>query len=105
MRSTVRKALLRRVVLVGASAIAAVSVSDLGCSSPRDGGGGGSVSAPPPGSSGNVGTVGIALTLLGGEVLNTVSWTLTGPNGAATVVQSGSVNVQNSSSISFLVSS
>jgi hypothetical protein len=37
-------------------------------------------------------------------MINSISWTITGPNGASTVVQTGTVNVQNSVSISFLTS-
>jgi acid phosphatase len=49
------------------------------------------------------GKVGMTLTLPGGEQINTVNWTITGPNGATTVVQTGSVDVANSTTISFLV--
>jgi hypothetical protein len=47
--------------------------------------------------------VGARLTLPGGEVINTLTWTITGPNGASTVVQSGTVSVANSLTVSFLV--
>jgi hypothetical protein len=43
------------------------------------------------------------LTLPGGESLASVSWTITGPNGASTVVQKGTANVQNSQTIAFTV--
>jgi phospholipase C len=49
------------------------------------------------------GSVGMTLTLPGGEQLSSVTWTVTGPNGASTVVQTGTVNVGNSNTISFLV--
>jgi hypothetical protein len=47
--------------------------------------------------------VGAQLTLPGGAVINALTWTITGPNGASTVVQSGTVNVANSMTVSFLV--
>jgi acid phosphatase len=43
------------------------------------------------------------LTLPNGSQLSTISWTITGPNGASTVVQSGSVNVTNSQTINFTI--
>ena len=106
MRLLVRRSLVLSTLLVGAAATA-VSVSEFGCSSSGDGSGTAPGSeAPVEGAStptGSLGKVGVDLTLPGGEQLNTVSWTLTGPNGASTVVQSGSVNVQNSLTISFVV--
>jgi hypothetical protein len=61
-----------------------------------------------PGGSGtaqgeNVGTVGMRLTLPGGEQIQSIGWTITGPNGASTVIQTGTANVQSSDAISFLV--
>jgi acid phosphatase len=43
------------------------------------------------------------ITLPGGSQVNSVNWTITGPNGASTVLQSGMVNVANSNTVSFLV--
>jgi hypothetical protein len=45
------------------------------------------------------------LTLPGGETVNSVNWTVTIPSGdgGTTVVQTGMVNVQNSTTVSFLV--
>jgi phospholipase C len=108
MRAIVRKSVLRSVLLVGAAAAAAIPLSGFGCSSPD--GGSSDTSSPGAASPGetsqplqNVGSIGMDLSLPGGEQLTTVTWSLTGPNGAATVVQSGSVNVQNSQSLSFVV--
>ncbi|HXX66506.1 MAG TPA: alkaline phosphatase family protein [Polyangiaceae bacterium] len=108
MRSIVRKALFPSALLVGCTTVTAVSMTEVGCSS--------SSGTPEPTSSGvgttgsgtgtpegNVGSVGFQLTLPGGEQLNTVTWTITGPNGASTVVQTGTVNVANSLSVSFVV--
>ncbi|MGO9832786.1 MAG: alkaline phosphatase family protein [Polyangiaceae bacterium] len=105
-----RKSLVHSALLVGAATATAVSVSEVGCSSTGgalDTASPGSTSPSegdlPPSNSGATGTVGMQLTLPGGEQVNTVTWTITGPNGASTVVQSGSVNLQNSQSISFEV--
>lgn len=46
----------------------------------------------------------MALSLPGGEILSTANWVITGPNGASTLVQQGSVNLQNSQKLSFTVS-
>jgi hypothetical protein len=43
------------------------------------------------------------LTLAGGQNVSSVSWVVTGPNGASTVVQQGTVPVPNSRTISFQV--
>ncbi len=101
MRSIVRKTVLRSAMLLGAVGAAGTAGGQVGCSS----------SGVSPESVGNPGTapdqgtgsIGMQLTLPGGEQLNTVSWTLKGPNGASTVVQSGSVNLTSSASINFLV--
>ncbi|HEY4016199.1 MAG TPA: alkaline phosphatase family protein [Polyangiaceae bacterium] len=100
MRSIVRKSLVRHALLIGVAGVAATAVAQVGCSSTN-------TSSPPGGANGgsqdNVGTVGMQLTLPGGETLAVVNWTVTGPGGASTIVQSGSVNVAGSQSISFLV--
>ncbi len=62
-----------------------------GCGSESSGGPSGSVADE------NVGSVGLALTLPGGAVLNTVAYTVTGPGGYAST---GNVNVSNSATIS-----
>jgi hypothetical protein len=55
----------------------------------------------PVASTGDSGSLGMKLTLPGGENLATVSWIVSAPGGA--VVQSGSVPVQNSLAIAFTV--
>ncbi len=95
-RSSVRYVLL----VAGVGLVAGVSAQQIGCSSDSLGGKATSASESDP--QGSVGTVGLKLTLPGGEQLNSVSWTITGPNGASTPVESGSVNVTNSTSISFV---
>jgi phospholipase C len=104
MRTSVRTSLISGAVLFGALGAAVIVVPQVGCSSSAGG------SPEPSGtvsqggdSKAGTGSVGVRLTLPGGQVLNTISWTITGPNGASTVVQTGSVNVQNSLTISFQV--
>jgi hypothetical protein len=53
---------------------------------------------------GPTGSVGLLLTLPDGSQVAVVSWAITGPNNAATIVQSGSINVQKSGGAMFLVS-
>jgi hypothetical protein len=57
--------------------------------------------APSQNPSEETGTVGVQLTLPGGEVLDTLSWQVLS---GTTVVQSGQVNVADSQTLSFLVS-
>jgi hypothetical protein len=45
------------------------------------------------GNAGDTGSVGMFLTLPGGAQVSTLAWTITGPNGAATVVKSSTVVV------------
>src|SRR5580692_11188987 len=96
MRVTMRKTLVRSAMLLCAIGATAAAVGQMGCSSAGTGG------ASTPGDDA-VGSVGMQLTLAGGEQLNAVAWILTGPGGASTVVQSGSVAVGNSQSVSFLI--
>jgi phospholipase C len=104
MRSTLRKKLLRNTLVIGAIGTAAVVTAQIGCSqAPGAPGGGSSIPEPGPAAGDRSGSVGLKLTLPGGAQINTISWTITGPNGVSTVVQSGTVNVQNSQAISFLV--
>ncbi len=109
MRSIGRKSIVRSVILLGAVGAATVGGVQVGCSSPGasepDAGSTPNLSGiePSSASNGGTGTVGLRLTLPGGEQVNSVNWTITGPNGAATVVQTGTVNLQNSQTISFLV--
>jgi hypothetical protein len=108
MRFTSKVSVLRAATLI-ASAGAAIVAGVQGCSAPSGGSGPsptataplGGVTSTGPAVGATTGTVGMMLTLPGGETLNTVSWTVTGPNGASTVVQTGSVNVQSSLSVSF----
>jgi hypothetical protein len=80
-----------------------------GCSSDaldnagRAGGAGGSGTSDAPGNTGEMGSVGMQLTLPGGAQVSTVAWAIEGPNGAATVVKNGTVNVQETGGVSFLV--
>jgi hypothetical protein len=59
----------------------------------------GAQSVPP----GDMGSVGMTLTLPGGASIAVVDWAIAGPNGAATVVQSGMVDVHESGGASFQV--
>jgi len=110
MRAMFRKSLVHRTLLL--AAVGGVSVAGaqvVGCSSPGTSPVGGSTPAqasggdPGAASGENAGSVGMALTLPGGAVINSVNWTVTGPNGGATVVQTGTVNVGNSQTITFVV--
>ena len=103
MRSIVRGSLLNA-LLLGAAGTAAAGAVQVGCSSNPSSptAGGGSTPATTPSPDG-VGTVGAKLTLPGGVQVNSVSWTLTGPNGASTVVQTGTVDVSKSLSASFQI--
>jgi phospholipase C len=87
---------------VGALGGIAVVAQEVGCSSAGSSSREPSVGSPIPPAEGT-GTVGMKLTLPGGEVLSTVSWSITGPGGATTVVKSGSFSVQNAASLSFVV--
>jgi uncharacterized protein YjiK len=97
MRRALRQSLVRNALVLSAAAAA------VGCSS----GGTSDSQGPSPIGAANdrddLGSVGMQLTLPGGQQVNTVSWTITGPNGASTVAQSGLINVQNSLTVSFTV--
>lgn len=110
MRSIARKYLVSGKCLIGgalvlgaAGAATAVGCSSSGTPSPvvvtpaSTAAARGAPEADPTGS------VGMQLTLPGGEQVNSVNWVITGPNGASTVVQTGTVNLQNSMTIGFLV--
>ena len=80
----------------------------IGCSAEGTGAAGGEPAGPlstsePAGDPADMGSVGMQLTLPGGAQVSSVSWVIAGPNDAATVVRSGSVNVQKSGGVSFLV--
>ena len=104
IRSKARKSLVRNALFVGAAGAATIAGVQIGCSSPGADTGGDPVAAEPNGDpSDGLGQIGTELTLPGGEQINSVTWTVTGPNGASTVVQSGTVNVANSTTIQFLI--
>jgi hypothetical protein len=86
-------------IATGIGLLVVAAGQTIGCASGPD------VPGSPSASTGSdaTGSVGMKLSLPGGESLNAVSWTITGPNGAATVVQSGSVNLQHSQTIAFTV--
>ena len=91
-----RSSTLRSASLIGgACLLVAIAGQDTGCSAPPE-------ASPGSSTTDGTGTVGLTLTLPGGENVDTVTWTITGPNGASTVVQQGTVNLQNSETISFL---
>jgi hypothetical protein len=95
-----RKSVVRSVLLLSAVGAASLAAVEVGCSSTN---GSGSSRPSEPVATENTGTLGMQLTLPGGQQVNSVAWRITGPNGASTVVQSGTVNLQNSQGISFLV--
>src|SRR5580704_18488191 len=74
----------------------------LGCSSGEPTG---SAAGDVPGqASGDLrGSVGMHLTLPAGVQIGSLSWRITGPNGAPALVKSGTVNLQGSLAIDFLV--
>jgi phospholipase C len=98
------RSLIRNALLLGATGAVVMAGAQVGCSSPGASGvegSGGIDNGQSP--SGELGSVGMQLTLPGGEQVNSVNWTVTGPNGASTVVQSGMVNVGSSTTVSFLI--
>jgi hypothetical protein len=102
MRSQISNSIVRHAVLVLSAGVATVlAAQGVGCSSHDSG-------AAPGGSADNgtsedVGSAGLAVTLSGSESVSTVAWTITGPNGASTVVKQGTVDVSNSTTIRFVV--
>jgi hypothetical protein len=92
------------------SSVVGLSIALLACGNVNVGDApGGASSGPGTGStsgggapaSGDSGSVGGNITLSTGQVVEVVLWAVTGPSGSATVVQSGSVDVQNSAVASF----
>ncbi len=85
-------------------ALLAFVASTAACSAGSDGAASASagVASTDTPSSAVTGSVGMDLTLSGGEQVDSIRWTITGPNGGTTVVQSASVEVQ-ALSIRFLV--
>jgi hypothetical protein len=96
-KSFVRKASF----VAAAGAVAVFAVQQFGCSS---GSHTTAVNGGPPSGADPTGAVGMTLTIPGGEMVSSIGWVITGPTGASTVVQQGTVNVQSSASINFLVS-
>jgi hypothetical protein len=79
-----------------------------GCSAEGAGAAGGEPAGPSPtsesvGDPADMGSVGMQLTLPGGAQVSSVNWVISGPNDAATVVKSGSVDVHASGGVSVLV--
>jgi phospholipase C len=99
MRSIVRNNVVRTTFVLCALGAATLAAAQAGCSG--EGAVPGGPSSDP--SSQPAGTVGMQLTLPGGEQLTSVSWTITGPNGSPTVVTSGTTPVGNSQTISFQI--
>jgi hypothetical protein len=96
MRASSKSALSYASIVLGVGLTAIVSSPQIACS-----GSGNPSSASDPAA--DVGVVGMKLTFPGGETLSTATWSITGPNGASTVVQSGTLNLQNSQVLSFSV--
>jgi hypothetical protein len=90
-------------VVSAAGWVAAIGVELAACSSGGSGSPSGTAPAPATPSE-DTGKVGLQLTLSGGQTVTAVSWTVTGPGDAGTVVQSGTANVGDSSTISFPIS-
>jgi hypothetical protein len=83
-----------------------LSIGAASCSAGAPGTAGGDEPVPgaqsvPPG---DMGSVGMTLTIPGGASIAVIDWAIAGPNGAATVVQSGMVDVHESGGASFQVS-
>jgi hypothetical protein len=102
-----KRGLLQTAAVVRAMALCASMVatacSGAGTSGePTSGGSGGGAGAGAE-DPGSLGKVSAQLTLPGGEQIQVITWQLTGPNGASTVVQSGSVPVAASNTVSFVV--
>jgi hypothetical protein len=88
-----------RTLFLSTVGAAIVTYAPLACS--RDTGGTSTGSAFP--SNELVGKVGMQLTLPSGVQLDAVHWAITGPNGAPTPVQAGTVDLHASEAIRFLV--
>ena len=101
MRTKTLHSILKTSALVmGCGLAAASALPQVGCSSGDSGGESPVGSGTPGAAQEETGQVGMNLTLPGGETVNSVSYTVTGPNG---YTQSNSVLVQNSITISFVV--
>ncbi len=112
MRFVVRSSVVRGVLLAGVVTSTVLGAIAIGCSSTDNPSTNGSPepsvnspTGPSAAPADNVGRVGMELTLPGGETVDSVNWTVTIPNGdgGTTVVQTGTVNLQSSTTISFLI--
>jgi hypothetical protein len=101
MKTVLHQSVVGGMALMGAFCGTSLLAAHLGGCSSTNGAGTPKQGVPVP-DEGN-GSLGMKLTLPGGQQINSVSWTITGPNGGSGVVQSGNVNLQNSETISFLV--
>jgi hypothetical protein len=95
MHSHLTRSLVGYAVLVTGLALAVPETACSSSPSQEPGGAGGSASEEV--------SVGIRLTLPDGSMITSVSYTVTGPNGASTVVKTGTVAVGSSLSLSFSV--
>jgi hypothetical protein len=95
MKQSVRNWVLLNAICLSAAG-ACEMATQVGCSSAPRGG-------PDPGAAmaQDGASVGMELTLPNGEQVNSVNWTVTGPNGASTVVKTGMVSVGDSSTLQF----
>jgi hypothetical protein len=100
MHSSTKMFFQRASFVIAVGLAAAFAVEEVGCSSGAHPTGG---TSGVPGAD-QVGALGMTLTVPGGEMLAAINWVITGPNGSSAIVQQGTVNVQNSASINFLVS-
>src|SRR5262249_38417430 len=89
------------VLALSASVATVLAAQAVGCSSHDSGAAPGG--AADNGTSEDVGSAGLAVTLSGGETGNTVAWTITGPDGAGAVGKAGPVDGSNSTTIRFVV--
>jgi hypothetical protein len=97
MTNQVRRFPARRAAMLTAFVLALAATGQVGCSS------GGSSQSPAGSLDERTGTVGLELTLPGGALLSSVSYSVTGPNGASTVLTSGTASLQNSTTVSLLI--
>ncbi len=112
MRIVSRKSLVRGALLAGMAGLTSAAAVQAGCSSTKES----EAPAEPaavnqspslqvPTNEDNTGTVGMQLTLPGGEEVDSVAWVVTAPgaDGGSIVVQTGTVSLQNSETVSFLI--
>ncbi len=103
MPSNARRSLVRGSTLLLGGVAAIFAGHQFGCSSGAAPGAAGDTSLDATAGDGKMGTIGMRLTLPGGEIINTLTYTITGPNGASTLVKQDTLSVQNSQSIAFQV--